>query len=145
MPRPCLCDRCRPGPYTLDQCRLCWLAANDPRYQQRWGLPVTAKGAVTLLPAQPAPTASCVHLGPPTGAVAHCRSCQGHVQVKVCACAVHGQCTPARKVAGLPCCGTCPDYRGREEPPADGRRFGDQAPSPPAGANGNDRKVEAAP
>lgn len=29
MPRPCECGRCR----------LCWLAANDPRYAALWGLP----------------------------------------------------------------------------------------------------------
>lgn len=114
--RPCACDRIRPGPYTLDQCRLCWLAANDPRYQQRWGLPVTARGDVRLVPAQPAPAAPCVHLGPPTGAVVRCRSCRGNVQVKVHACAVYEACTPARKVPILACCRGCPDYQARPAP-----------------------------
>ncbi len=45
MPRPCECG----------QCRLCFLAANEPAYQRLWGLPVTA-GRRT----------------PPTARVRHC-------------------------------------------------------------------------
>jgi hypothetical protein len=37
MPRPCTCDRQNQGlPYTLDQCRLCWLYHNDQRYKVLW-------------------------------------------------------------------------------------------------------------
>ena len=32
--RPCSCDKIRPGPYTLDQCRPCWLFANNPAWRR---------------------------------------------------------------------------------------------------------------
>ena len=59
--RPCTCDRQRQGPFTEDQCWLCWLYHNSARYRALWD-----SGA-----AQPAPTGpsgrekltTCTHAG----------------------------------------------------------------------------------
>ena len=56
----------------------------------------------------------CTHLGAPTGERRLCPSCNGHVEVKVLMCSVHGECTMARKAEGLVCCRVCGDY---QEPP----------------------------
>ena len=46
--RPCTCEKVRPGePYTLDQCRLCWLYHNDPVYRKAWGGPPQLPGPLT--------------------------------------------------------------------------------------------------
>jgi hypothetical protein len=34
--RPCTCDRVKPGPFTEDQCRRCWLYHNDPWWKARY-------------------------------------------------------------------------------------------------------------
>jgi len=40
MKRPCTCNRFTPGkPFQHGQCRLCWLYANDERYQKLWSEP----------------------------------------------------------------------------------------------------------
>jgi hypothetical protein len=37
MKRPCDCNRAKAGePFEQGQCRLCWLALNDARYQRLW-------------------------------------------------------------------------------------------------------------
>jgi hypothetical protein len=99
MSRPCMCDRCSLDPfqpYTLDQCRLCWLYHHDLDYRAHWG------GAVGR--------GACTHLGRATGATVACPSCRGTVALKLFTCAVHGQCTQAKAVAGIACCATCPDF-----------------------------------
>jgi hypothetical protein len=37
MSRPCICGKCIVGPYTLDQCRRCWLFNNVDDYRLLWG------------------------------------------------------------------------------------------------------------
>lgn len=39
-----------------------------------------------------------------------CASCRGNTRVKVFACAIHGECTLAKKLEGLECCKRCQDY-----------------------------------
>lgn len=48
MGRPCECGR-------PEQCRLCWLAENNARYQAHWGLPVTAPKPAPERAPKPAP------------------------------------------------------------------------------------------
>lgn len=36
--RPCTCNRVYSPHYTYDQCRVCWLAQYDARYQELWGI-----------------------------------------------------------------------------------------------------------
>jgi len=40
-----------------------------------------------------------------------CPTCDGHVQIKVFACALHGECTLEKPLAGLATCASCSDYR----------------------------------
>lgn len=40
-----------------------------------------------------------------------CPSCRGHVEVKVFACKVHGQCTLYKAIDNMACCATCLDRR----------------------------------
>ncbi len=59
----------------------------------------------------------CVHLGGPTGALIECPSCKSNVQLKLFACTLHGQCTPARINGDLPDarnCHGCSDYLSRD-------------------------------
>lgn len=44
-----------------------------------------------------------------------CESCGGNVQIKVFACAVHGETTVGKQLEGLACCATCDDYQPREK------------------------------
>jgi hypothetical protein len=60
--------------------------------------------------AQAAPTgAHCVHRGDMLR-LERCRSCRGHVRVKVFACAVHDECTLLQPITGAACCRTCPQF-----------------------------------
>jgi hypothetical protein len=36
MTAPCSCGKFKDGPYTLDQCRVCWLNAHDQEYRDLW-------------------------------------------------------------------------------------------------------------
>lgn len=101
-------------------CRRCFLAVTDPRYRAHYGH--TAETIAAWLAAHPdfptsaatilAPVSGpCVHLGKATGERRLCPSCRGHVEVKVMACALHGQCTTGKPIDGLQWCGTCPDRR----------------------------------
>jgi len=57
----------------------------------------------------------CRHLGESVRKEA-CRACRGHVQVKVFACALHGECTLGRMLQGTACCARCPDYSNDQAP-----------------------------
>jgi len=62
----------------------------------------------------------CVHLGAETGERLDCQGCGGAKDVPVRACAVHGECSGARRLVvrrdgrshEYPCCLSCKDYRG---------------------------------
>jgi len=99
-----------------DVCKLeIWTEA-DPEntFHQCLGRPATWKP-----PAKAAPgDLSCVHRGGETRR-ARCPSCKGHVELKIFACAKHGECALSDKPLGVHYCGDCSDL----EPPA---------PAPPA-------------
>lgn len=58
----------------------------------------------------------CAHLGHDTGNGVPCSSCsKPGVRLKLFACAVFGECTPAREVPGIPCCVGCAKYSPREQ------------------------------
>lgn len=110
--RPCTCN-------DVDQCRLCWLATNDGRYQKLWGIPVTARkfgarvGRKRTTSKKPTVThhrPNCQHLGAYTGTRVECTSCAGKVMLSTFKCSVHGQCIPNRKVGSIKCCQECDDY-----------------------------------
>lgn len=92
--KPCKHDEVRDG------CRICWLAANDPRYQKLWGIEPSQKPTIKGM--------DCIHLGKPTGATVACmEGCKG-AKLKVFACAVYGKCTVAKKGEGVTAtCRTC--------------------------------------
>jgi hypothetical protein len=76
------------GPYTLDQCRVCWLYHNDPAYRALWE---NSEPSPRSLP--------CVFLGEVIdrlGCPCPARWRRG--------CAVHGECS-------LELCKACPDYQ----------------------------------
>jgi len=39
-----------------------------------------------------------------------CKSCQGHVRIKIFSCQLHGRCSLSTKVAAFVCCALCTDY-----------------------------------
>ncbi len=98
MTRPCTCDRFNPdplAPYTLDQCRLCWLYHNDPAYRALWDAGMPRQLTV------------CRHRGEAVDLV-ECPSCHGRIRLKVFACAVHGRCTTDTPLSTLACCKAVP-------------------------------------
>jgi hypothetical protein len=103
----------RRGPWTAEQCRLCWLYLNDPTYRALWDGGGPDAGRIR----------PCVHRGE-VRREQQCPTCRGSVRLKVFACALHGECTIARALGGLACCATCPDYDAG--PPADQPQTQDQ-------------------
>jgi hypothetical protein len=101
--RRCHCDR--------NGCRLCWLAANDPRYRTLWGVegssPLTGKPWAPKPAERPKP--ECIYLG----VVLDRLGCQC-VGKWVRGCEKHGQCTTRTKRDGVTCCAGCPDYEADE-------------------------------
>ena len=115
-----------PGECAGDGCHRCWLAENDPRYQAKWGLPVTAapRPATPLAAPAPArvalPLRPCAHRGPEQERV-QCPTCAGHVEVKIFACAVHGRCSLAKPVPAAAVCQGCTDYAPAPDRPEAGQ------------------------
>jgi hypothetical protein len=97
MSRPCTCDRVDPypaAPFTLDQCRLCWLYHFDPDYRAAWGGDRRRR---------------CRYHGDEVRRQ-RCASCRGIVELRVFKCSVHGECTIATELSGVGCCAVCPDF-----------------------------------
>lgn len=100
-------------PVRPDTCKLCERYVRDPAFAAVIdGVPLP-RGKSRTLPAKASPRTAvvpgCVFRGEATGETRSCPTCKGHVEIKLIACAVHGQCTVARQVAGVPCCAGCPD------------------------------------
>jgi hypothetical protein len=57
----------------------------------------------------PAREEPCVHRGEQVG-LEPCPTCGPGKQIKIFACAVHGRCERAGKIAGVQFCGTCQAY-----------------------------------
>jgi FkbM family methyltransferase len=99
MPRPCVLAHPEPVP---DDCHRCKLFVTDERYRRHWEPD-----------APPVRKAPCRHLGAYTGRMADCLSCphnEGDSRQKLFACAVHGECTQGRRVAGNALCIGCHEY-----------------------------------
>lgn len=94
-----------PEPLT---CPLCERAGRDSAF----ALALSRVPAPKARPARVAAVA-CAHLGGPTGEARQCPTCAGRVEVKLLACAVHGSCTPVKRVGGVACCRDCPDNTTR--------------------------------
>jgi len=89
------------------KCRLCWLYANDERYNRLWG----GDGRVSRRPSEavvwlsrPWRSRQCIHLGAETGERRQCGTCRGKVELKVFACG-----HPARGTATARDCRNCRD------------------------------------
>jgi hypothetical protein len=84
-----------------DYCRVCFLYETDPAYRALWDSePLTPRGPCHR---------ECVRRGLPLRSET-CPSCRGAVQIKVFACQVHGECTVAKVVKNIDCCGRCDDF-----------------------------------
>lgn len=66
------------------------------------------------LPTVPRPV--CRHLGEERRREG-CKTCKGHVEVKVMACALHREATVGKPLPGIPCCADCADWRPLPPPP----------------------------
>jgi hypothetical protein len=115
---PCLCDgradiRCDAShcdlaspigaPGDSDRCVICWQYHHSPPHNALWGgsgIRATARGNSSM---------PCIHLGGETGERRNCPTCQGHVEVKLRECALHGQCSTRKKLDNIACCAGCPD------------------------------------
>jgi hypothetical protein len=105
----------RPGDYTSEQCRLCWLSRQ--RGDSR-PAPDTGGSAPRRLAS---PASSCRHLGEATAETVLCPTCSGHVELKLFACCVHGRCTTTTAAPDVACCATCPDYQPQAPAPEQAR------------------------
>lgn len=101
MSTPSLCNgehpgrEARVGPYTADQCRLCWRQLNDHRNGSNG--PVRARR-------------NCQHLGAETGELLKCGTCPGSVKLKVYNCDRHSRAVLGHDAPGAHGCLDCPDY-----------------------------------
>jgi len=95
-------------PYSVDQCRVCWLYWNDDLHNRAWGGP----GLGPKRTSQP-----CRHKGTEVRRQ-QWATCSGKVELKVFACAVHSECTAVKPADGVKgCCQGCPDYQTPPPPP----------------------------
>jgi hypothetical protein len=92
------CDRVRGWPWSADQCRPCLVRLFGPPPA------LAARAALSL---------SCAHRGEPTGETRECAACAGKVDVPIRRCAVHGQCTETKLLAGVRCCTLCADRKAK--------------------------------
>ena len=93
--------------FSAGECYLCWLYLNHGGYAAQWnGQPIPPE----FLAQEKAERPPCKHFGEATGETRLCGECAGKVELKMFACAVHGQCTPATSLPGLACCQGCQDY-----------------------------------
>jgi hypothetical protein len=90
--RHCLCGNARRGPWTRDQCSICW--------HELYGAEILKAARPVRVPRSPA---TCRHGGPDLGRTRECAACKGAVRLKLFACAVHGA-VAARD------CAACPDF-----------------------------------
>lgn len=82
--------------------------------------------------------ADCIHFGEATGREVLCPTCSGNVRLKTFGCAVHGECTPAKKAEGVACCQGCNERQTPPIPEADIQRIDpDRLNYGPAGARFN--------
>lgn len=65
---------------------------------------------------QPAQPTCCTHLGQEVRREG-CATCKGMVEIKVYACAVHGEAQLRRKIKGVTSCVGCPDYKAKGTEP----------------------------
>lgn len=77
----------RKGPYTPDQCKLCWLLLNNGKVSSK-----------------------CRHRGDMTGQQVLCPTCAGTVRLHVYRCNLFGSCTLGKKVENVACCKGCEAY-----------------------------------
>jgi hypothetical protein len=121
MARPHTCSNWRPGPYTIDQCHLCWAYETDPKIRAYFdAAPVLYIGLAVDTLAQlavyqerrKAQMAGCANRGAKEPDTIPCSTCAGNVQIKVYACAAHGRCTLGQRLPGIAgaCDGACPEW-----------------------------------
>jgi hypothetical protein len=101
----CPRHHCEKDSYWVQMCRR--MPALFAAWEQGQG-PGQAPAAPRRPPRQP-----CVSLGELLRTEA-CPACQGVVRLKVFACALHQECTLARRLPDAACCQECLDYRPRD-------------------------------
>lgn len=105
MKRPCTCNRVTSSEWSQDQCRLCWLATYDDRYQKLFGVQKTSIKSVKILRRD-----NCSSLGKVLDR-GSC-NCPGKW---VRLCEKHGTCRTGPSSDSVRSCLQCPEYE--EETP----------------------------
>jgi hypothetical protein len=116
----------RVGPYTADQCYVCWRKLNPERAQKKAAPPKRRE--------LPQVVENCRHRGAEAEVVA-CPSCQGGWKIKVFSCALHGRCHlwADKALDSVKKCHECRDReprRGAGESPALWDKLPDPLPEP---------------
>lgn len=117
-------------------CLSCPCANHEPVNNGRPGY-IQADGTIPAEPARTEPPPAtptrlkldCLHRGAELR-TEKCPGCQGHVEVKVFSCAVHGECT-LQKSLGAMTCVRCPDKKAPEKAPEKAAEPVQAAPSTP--------------
>src|SRR5262249_8463570 len=99
MARPCTCDR--------EDCPQCRRYHTDPAYRR------LCDGLSAIVNRRQIP---CRYLGSEVRRQT-CPTCRGTVELKVFACALHGECTLGKALPGVACCAQCSDYAPTEVDP----------------------------
>lgn len=101
MKRPCDCNRVTSPEWSPDQCRLCWLATYDERYQKLFGT-IKNSGIKSVKVIR---RDNCLYLGK----VLDRGSCNCPSKW-VRQCEKHGQCRTGPSPDAVRSCTVCPDY-----------------------------------
>lgn len=84
------------------------LCQTQPAYFQLWE-EGRGPGQNSGRKANPAEHVPCLHRGAEIRRE-ECGACAGRVLVKIFACPLHGECSPAKELSGVACCAICTDY-----------------------------------
>lgn len=95
------------------ECHRCHLLATDERYQKLWADSVRAATSGRKV-GDRVPIPLCDFRGEFAGTVL-CKQCNGHVELKLYKCSVHGACTVGKEVPDKACCQSCKDFRSGGE------------------------------
>lgn len=107
--RPCLCSEIPPGsPFNGNQCYLCWLYSNNPKYKAYWDSDGHAQNIHPVpIVASKWARRPCKFLGEKTGRTVKCKTCTKTIDVPLVSCSIFGFCTERVLAHGHQCCSIC--------------------------------------
>lgn len=113
----CKCGNHGPKAYAEaraeNACHICWIQKWHPHAMP----PLTREKLSLVVNGKPVPRINhpCVFRSAEPTKMETCKTCRGHVELKVFGCSKHGECTLARSQLSKPNCNDCKDYERIED------------------------------